>query len=142
MKEEKLDRTELLKFLKEIDNDFPTSLSDKVNLNEYVDKILDKAEIIVKRENDEIAGITVFYCNDPSKETAYAVLTGVRSQYRGRGIATFLKREQIKKVKELGFKKLLFYTENPVAQKLYENLGGKVIESSVSGRVLMEIKFK
>lgn len=134
-------KSELLSFLKEIDNDFPTPLSQKVNLDEYVDKVLENAEIITKRINSEIAGITIFYCNDFVTLEAHAVVTGVKQKYRRMGIGKYLKEKQIETVKEKGFKKLIFYTENPIAERLYKSLGGKVIDIDSNGRVKMEILF-
>ncbi|MCM1291717.1 MAG: GNAT family N-acetyltransferase [Bacteroides sp.] len=110
-------------FLKKIDRDFPTPLTNKVDLNEYTEKILDKAEILSVVKDGEIAACVILYCNDIVNSRAYIPLVGVLRQYRGLGLAKGLVRATISLAKSRGFNILGIHTENDAALRLYQSLG-------------------
>ena len=62
----------ILNFLEQIDKDFNPPLSSKVNLSEYVTKIQNNANLIIrKNKKGDIIGLLVVYCNDFTKSRAY-----------------------------------------------------------------------
>lgn len=131
-------KQKLYDFLKEIDDDFPTPLSEKVKIEDYVDKIIAKSHIILRKRDSEIVGALFFYCNDEVTKTAYCSLLGVSKKYRKQGLATSLVIEMIDLVKKAGFKKIHVFTDNPKALAIYEKLGFKVIERLSEIRVKLE----
>ena len=42
-----------------------------MNLHDYVEKIIDKAELILDFDDDKIKGMVVLYCNDYVNRKAY-----------------------------------------------------------------------
>lgn len=115
--------SDLYRFLREIDEDFSPSLSSKVTLFEYVEKIQNKAELIIDIDNNIIRGLVVLYCNNLDNRNAYISLVGVKKDYRGRGIARNLMKDAIKIAKDKGMKILGIHSNNPAALNIYKTLG-------------------
>ena len=128
----------IISFLQEINNDFNPPLINKVILEDYVKKVREKAILLVDIENNEIAGILVFYCNDQLYQKGFATLCGVRKQYRRCGIARRLFEKAISHAAENGMKVLALYSNNPVAIKLYKDLGFQLLEDGE--RAYLELK--
>ena len=114
--------SELYHFLKDIDQDFSPYLSSKVVLSEYVEKIQNHAELIVDK-TVALRGIVVLYCNDVVNFKAYISLVGVRSEFRGMGIARKMMVEAINKAQDNGMKVIGIHSNNEIALKLYKSLG-------------------
>ncbi len=127
----------LLSFLQKIDSDFNPPLSFKVNLPDYVLKIQEKAELLIESHEKEICGLLVLYCNDTDHSQAYVALLGVANEWRGQGIARKLMQEAIRIVQESGFSTLSLHSNTPVAIRLYEKLGFRIVENGE--RVYMEL---
>jgi len=120
-------RKQLLTFLNNIDNDFNPPLSRKVNLRDYVEKIITNAELILDFDGDEIIGLVVVYCNDELNERAYIPLVGVDSLHRKKGIAKKLMVQAIQLARQKGFKVLGIHSNNQIAIDFYKVLGFSVI---------------
>lgn len=129
--------TELYNFLKDIDEDFTPYLSSKVVLSEYVEKIQKHAELIVD-QTAELRGLVVLYCNDVVKLKAYISLVGVRSEFRGMGIARKMMVEAINKAQNNGMKVIGIHSNNEIALKLYKSLG--FITKEFGEREYLEMK--
>ncbi len=127
----------LLSFLQSVDTDFHPSLSDKVNLSDYVRKIIEKAELVFDDDGERIIGLVVVYCNDENEKRAYIPLVGVATEYRKKGIAKKLITQAIQIVKEREFKIIGIHSNNPVAVRLYQSLGFVLIEPGE--RVYLEL---
>lgn len=130
----------LVEFLTRIDNDFSPSLSSKVSVSDYVDKISDKAELIIEMSADVIVGLVVIYCNDVDGLTAYIPLVGVAREARGEGIATRMMQHAIKLSKMKGMRRILIHSNNAIAIGLYQNLGFCILEGGE--RKLLELNLK
>lgn len=131
-------KNEILRFLKDIDNDFNPALSEKVILEEYVDKIYKKSHLVSHcLNNGKIVGLLVVYCNDFIDYRAYVALVGVLKDYRGRGIAERMMRECIDYVRCNNFKIIGIHSNNKIAINLYKKLGFNIIEDG--NRVYMEL---
>jgi len=131
-------KNEILRFLKDIDNDFNPALSEKVILEEYVDKIYKKSHLVSHcLNNGKIVGLLVVYCNDFIDYRAYVALVGVLKDYRGRGIAERMMRECIDYVRCNNFKTIGIHSNNKIAINLYKKLGFNIIEDG--NRVYMEL---
>lgn len=128
---------ELLIFLEQINSDFIPTLTTKVNLNEFVEKIREKAVLICQRNTDnELVGLVVLYCNNTMEHKSYISLVGVLKDYRGCGIAKTMLNEAISYAKESGYYVLGIHSNNPIAIQLYKKLGFCIKENGE--RVYME----
>lgn len=117
-----------VEFLTEVEKDFPTPLSEKVNILEYAIKLMNKAVVSALFENNKIIGMAAIYCNDNENGFAYIPIVAIHKKMRGRKLSKSLIQSLISIAKERGAKKIGIHTENPVAQKLYESTGFKIIE--------------
>ncbi len=118
----------LVKFLMEVDRDFPTSLSEKVNIQDYATKLADNAIISAIFEDNQIVGMSAVYCNNKENGYAYIPLVAVHPKMRGKKLSKTLIQSVISIATERKFRKIGIHTENPIAQKLYESYGFHVIE--------------
>lgn len=131
-----MDRDLIYDFLKEIDEDFPVNLSDKVNLDETANKYIERATIKYKLKDGSIIGMVAGYINNYETKEAYISLVGIRKNYRGNGIAKILLREFIYECKQKGFNKIFVdtYEENNIAMKLYRD-EGFIVASQENNRI-------
>ena len=122
------DERSLLLFLNKVDKDFSPPLSSKVDLKDYILKIQEKAELITEEQNGLIRGLVILYCNDFETKIAYISLVGVLPEFRGMGIAKICMSQAINVAKEKGMKRIMIHSNNPVAVKIYNDLGFHIIE--------------
>lgn len=124
-----LEKNQIVSFLQSINNDFNPPLTEKVNLYEYVDKILNKAHIIYRlSQENKIIGLLVLYCNDEIELKSYATLLGVDKNYRGKGLARSMMNEAIEYVKKRNYLTISLYSNNNIAISLYKDLGFTIKE--------------
>jgi ribosomal protein S18 acetylase RimI-like enzyme len=131
-------KVQLLDFLNSVNEDFNPPLTEKVCLEEYVKKITEKAELIIEYVDDDIVGMVVLYCNDVISGIAYIPFCAVRKEFRGKGIAKSLMMSAINKVQERKLSTLAIHSNNPIAIKLYQDLGFQIVEGDV--RVYLQYK--
>ena len=131
-----VDKEIIYSFLKKIDDDFSPKLSSKVNLLEYVDKIISCSKLLIDCKDEVLRGLVVLYCNNTNERIAYIPLVGVDSLYRGRGIAKNLLLEAIDISKSNGMKCVQVHSNNPIAIKMYQNIGFQIV--SGDNRKLLE----
>lgn len=125
----KITQKSLLKFIQQIDRTFPIPLSDKVNLEDYTEKLLKNAVLCAEFDNEQIIGVVAGYINDVSL-FAYISLVAVLPQARGEGVASKLIKEFFEKCREKAYIAVHVYTHktNHSAIRLYEKLGFKKYE--------------
>lgn len=118
-------RDKTLTFIKKIDNYFTPPLKDKVNINEYTDKILKKAYINYKIFNNDIIALFAGYI---SNGTVYITLFAVDELYHGQKISHRLLKDTIDILKEKKIKtvKLEVYKNNTRAICFYEKFNFKI----------------
>ena len=126
-----LSKDSIQKFLSIIDEDFTPALSSKVLIGNFVDKIFDKAELIVEETDENIVGLVVLYCNDTENLQAYISLVGVLPECRGKGIAKKLMKQAVSLAKVNGMRTLLIHSNNHIAISLYQSFGFEVVEDGV-----------
>lgn len=138
--EKKAELTEVLEFLKEINDDIFPPLDSRVDLNVYAGKILDFAECLVVKTNDKIQALSAFYCNDFENKVSYLTLIAVGSLLRNQGVATKLLDETIRHAKSKGMKKLVLEVneQNQPAVKLYQKYGFEIFQTEDNGSVFMQ----
>lgn len=118
--------------LKEYESSFdPDYLTDEESINNLLEDI-EKGEILVAESNNEILGFVSFNITNKNEDlivknipTLYISDLVVLSQYRGNGIGAELLKSAEEFAKERGIKyiKLIVFSENSAAIKLYEKAG-------------------
>lgn len=79
------------RLLEDNDRDFPISLLERVDLDEYIYKVLKNGNIIIAvNDLDYIAGAVFFYSNDYDSKVGFITLLCVDSNFRNHGIASNL----------------------------------------------------
>ncbi len=114
-------------FIKKENNSFPVPLSDRVDLNEYVNKIINNAVLYGYYYKNNIIGLIAFYLN---REFTYVTYICVNKEFQSMHLGSKLmklmeeecKKEQVCRID------LTTNINNNKAQKFYEKLGYKVIE--------------
>ena len=130
---------DIYNFLLEVDKDFPTPLSNKVNLEEYADKLQRCAVIFKATCGTTIMGMVAMYCNDTTSKSAYIPLVATKKDYRGLGIGKSLIGGAVCFARKKGLKKIGIHTENPNALKLYASLGFKLIDDDIRKYLELEL---
>lgn len=127
----------------EVDDDFSPKLSHKTNLENYPKKALDVAHCEYEEgEQQDLKGIVIGYANDKERGYAYISLVAVRKKYRSQGVARKLMLSFIRYASNIEFIKIIgIHTNNPIALKLYQDLGFSVIEDS-NNRYYLEFKIR
>src|SRR5690349_21496922 len=83
----KISHDQLLQFIAKLDHHFNPPLSSRVDLNRYVSKLLDAAEVLTCFDTAKLAGALAFYNNDPVNKCGYITYLAVDEAHRGKGIA-------------------------------------------------------
>ena len=107
------------------DASFVPSLSSRVDINDYAQKIASKAMRFEAWSEGMLVSLVAAYCNDHEKRIAYITSVSVLKCWTGRGIAACLMGQCIQRVKTLGFRQISLNvgSGNMPAIKLYEKCG-------------------
>lgn len=111
-----------------------------VDLESYLAKLGEKAEILSDSAEDRCRGFVAFYCNDRATRCAYITLVLVDPRDRGLGIGRTLVAGVLDLARGRGFAtcRLEVATRSEAARAMYSALGFRVIEER-AGKELMEI---
>jgi ribosomal protein S18 acetylase RimI-like enzyme len=112
-----------------------------VDLDEYLAKLGDRAEIVSEWGAGRCRGFVAFYCNDESIKQAFITLVLVDPRDRGLGIGSALVRRVLDLAKSRGFMscRLQVAQRNGAAHAMYRSLGFRVVETR-SETELLEIR--
>ena len=113
------DKKLLLSYLIRVNDSFGVPLTQKVQLPDYISKLLRLGCVLVMIEGDEILSCVAFYCNDMENRIAYCVLVSTVPQAQGKGYARLLINEMIKICKSKSFVSIETSSINPIAIALY-----------------------
>lgn len=127
LKNDKSSYEKILDFLRKREEN-----KDKVINVDWVNKILDRANVICLMNGKDIVAWFVLYCNDKIFNSAYCAGLYVLEQYRKHGFSKVLLAEAIEKSKKAGMKRLNLYckSDNLVAFALYQSFGFKILKKS------------
>lgn len=146
---ENIDKKELFTFLNSIDGLFPVPLSNKVDLQQYAEKLLEKGQLCIERRNGEIVGLVAGYTENLTDNMAYISLVGTSEKAQNQGIATKLIKEFCDECRKKNIERVHLYTDirNSNAIYLYEKIGFKKLIISNEPRkedlhLVMEIPSK
>lgn len=132
------DRVSLLQYLKEVETDFETPLSQKIDIALFSSKILKYGNVIASYDNNIIEAIVGFYCNDFQNYIAAISILSTKESARGKGLARKLLLETISICKEHSMKGIIVDSVNPIAIYLYKSLGFLTYESSSANNTTKE----
>ena len=132
------------KFLLSINDDYPVSLTNKINLQDFILKISNSGFIIGAFLDDKMVGGLFFYANNYSKKLAFLTLLGVQKEYRCLGIANNLLTEMKKYCQKNSFNTIQLYThkENEIAKAFYTKRHFYEIESDRDDSLKFELKLE
>jgi len=96
---------------------------------QYVEKIWDKATIIIYNQNGKLSGFIAYYCNESSRQNAFLTMLSVSSEFSGQGVGKYLLDCSISDIARNKFQFFILdvRTDNSIAIKLYENAGFKIV---------------
>ena len=116
--------TELELFLHKVDEDFQPTLSSRVDIKNYAQKLICNAIIFKAYKTSQIIGLVACYANDSSKTNAYIPFIAVDRDFRGYGIGETLLSKLLDELKNYNFKKLsLTVRKNSDAFYFYKKVG-------------------
>lgn len=118
------------KFLTDIDFELPTPLSNRVDLETYARKVLEKGIVLGIKDDKKLVSASFFYANDNSSRVAYLTLLGTLRQYRGLGYAKKLLTKTLEYCKKKSMTVIQLETDlnNKSAISLYSSFGFEIIE--------------
>lgn len=115
---------ELVRFLCDVDSDFPIPLSRKVDLDTWAAKVLENGMVIAVRRGGRIAGVVAGYANDTAGGTAFLSVLAVARAFRGEGTGRLLVEEFERESLRCGMECILLTTHssNRPARALYSQM--------------------
>ena len=91
---EELSILEISDFFKEHDNDYFEKLSDRVDINEYSEKLLESSVQFTLRNDVDLIGLSPCYFNNVEEKIGYISSLTIKDGYRGKKLGS----EMIKKI--------------------------------------------
>lgn len=116
---------EIAAHLASCDADFVPPLSARVEIEDYAQKIADKATRFEAWSGGTLVGLVATYCDDREERIAYITSVSVLQSWTGNGIAKDLLRQCVAHARLSGMKqiRLEVASANAPAIKLYERSG-------------------
>jgi ribosomal protein S18 acetylase RimI-like enzyme len=111
-------------------NDVSDGVLIKMDVDDYVNKIVKFAIIINYYTDSKLTGFIAYYANDGLKKNAYLTLILIDNSFRGLGLGKLLLESSISDLSRRGFLtyKLEVLKSNSKAIKMYEKCGFTVEE--------------
>lgn len=107
--------------LKRCDSDFIPTLSSRLDIDHYAQKIVENAHTFEAWTHDDLIGLVAAYCNSSDRRTAFITSVSVLPDWQGQGVAAQLLTNCLVSVQHLGFEaiELEVNTSNKAALALY-----------------------
>lgn len=134
-------KLEIENLLWQIDGDFHSPLSLRLNIADYAEKMAKNATIFSVYDKETLTAFAAVYCNDSNSQIAYLTMIAVAPGYRERGLGSNLIEASIRYLKRINFKsfKLEVDKKNINALAMYQRFGfNKIAERDDS--IFMEMK--
>lgn len=134
------DKIGLKKFILNINNDFPIPITDKVDIDEFLDKIQKNGVVCCVYDGKEVVSGAFFYANDFVEKVGFLTLFATLSNYRRYGLGSNLIDMMVDYCVKLGFKKIQLYTHvsNDNAINFYLKKGFYFIDCDRKNDVKLE----
>ena len=125
------------------DADFVPTLSERVEIPGYAQKIVSKATRFEAWSNGTLVGLVAAYCNDTETRIAHITSVSVLKEWTGQGIAARLIDQSVAHAKATGMQQigLQVAAANMPAIKLYEKSGfvaGKLNEPFIPMKLYLK----
>lgn len=113
------------RFLERVDGDFPVPLTERVDLTEYVAKLMGEGFALVAEEVGDVRGVAAGYANDSRGRTAYLSVIAVDGAARGAGVGSLLLSAFELEAAARGMHLVSLHTaaENSASRAMYERCG-------------------
>lgn len=98
---------QIMNHLQEVDECFIPSLSTKVDIAAYAEKISKNADTIEAWQGDHLVGVVAVYLNDADRVTAYITNVSVEQSLCGTGIADKMMYECFDLAENRGFQEII-----------------------------------
>ena len=120
------------------DASFEPSLSSRVVIQAYAQKLQDRAMRFEAWLDEELVGLVASYCNQPDKGEAFVTNVSVLPQCQGQGIADRLMRQCIEHIRRLGFSQIALEVDqrSVPAVALYRKLGFNTLHRNGSALIM------
>lgn len=120
-----IDLEHVLNFLKEVDTEFPVSLSSKVDIRELARKYCEQATLCVRCEGDRIIAMVAGYIENTPNQIGYISIVATTSDARRQGYSSALLRQFLELARNKGLKAVHVYTHetNMRAVGMYRKVG-------------------
>lgn len=117
-------KSDVLALIRSFSAEFST-LSQRVELTVYAEKLAENADVIAMQENGVCIGMAAMYVNDTATKTAYISLIGIRNNYQGMGLGGQLLNYCASEAQKAGMEKIRLEVDgdNTNAQKFYRKHG-------------------
>lgn len=135
------------KLLHALDKDYVPALSTFVDVDEYAEKLLENAVVLIATLQLSDVGITAIYVNDKENRNAYLSTIGAKRRVRHHGVGRALMQAACDVAVSNGMQcvKLEVSKQNDAAIGFYEKMGFVVQETkgpkTYANSVLMEKVF-
>ena len=135
------DKAPALAFLRTVDGDFPVPLSQKADLEDLAQKVIDRGYIVAVQEGERLLSAAFFYCNDVETEIGYLSVLATLPECRGMGYANAVISEMERIAKEQGMRRMQLYTyrSNKGAVDFYIKNGYRIAEGEERLRLVKEL---
>lgn len=119
------DSEPIRRFLEDVDGDFPVPLTVRVDLTDYVGKLLNEGFVLVAEESGNVRGIAAGYANDARGSVAYLSVIAVDGDVRGAGVGSRLLRRFEVESATRGMCTVALHTAdgNSASRAMYERCG-------------------
>lgn len=130
-------KSDILSLLYEFDSVFPHNREKVSDYDNWASKISDNGFAVVT-DNDEHAGMAVFYANDTEGRKGYISLIGLKPDFRGRGLGKSLLSDVIDEMKKNGMSSVLLEVDddNQSAKDFYTRFGFELEEKRENTQLL------
>lgn len=134
-------KSELINRLHYFGSMLPTSLSQRVNLDDYSDKLLKHAEIGFARIGNTVAGMVVMYANDLNTRVGHIPMLAVGPEFRRQGVGRALISRALARARQrrMGSVNLWVVSTNQNALGLYRSFRFRAVDS-VEDRIFMQVE--
>lgn len=122
---------QVLGHLRACDCAFVPRLSERLDIDAYCHKIVDKAERFEAWSSRQLIGLVAAYCNNSDGKTAFVTNVSVLPSWHGHGIASRLLVSCIATAREIGYERIELVVDmrNTAATLLYQKHGFTVTDT-------------
>ena len=118
---EELSILEISDFFKEHDNDYFEKLSDRVDIDEYSEKLLENSVQFTLRDKVDLIGLSPCYFNNIEEKVGYISSLTIKNGFRGKKLGSKMIKQISLYAKNRGFSTVLvkIHFDNEISHRFY-----------------------